>query len=205
MSYIIKWRLRAQAGQIKLHFFYNRMWGPTFLDFVTFGPLILRMRLSIMFLFVGLQFRYPFFSPAPHDINLGSRFEVRRQLRPGGLSPQTDGMPVIPKKECGASTTPHYLKLKTLWLHVILERHYTLAPSFEWLTMNYTTWIFLVCKTISKINRFIILIVYFNLHKLYSSAEALVNPDFFLLTKKAIKLETIIIAAIEPKNSGLLV
>ena len=68
-----------------------------FLDFVTFGPLILRMRLGIKFLFVRLRFRYPFFSPTPHDINLGNRFKVRRQLRPGGLSPQTDGMPVIPK------------------------------------------------------------------------------------------------------------
>ena len=53
-----------------------------FLDFVTFGPLILRMRLGIKFLFVRLRFRYSFFSPAPHDINLGSRFGVRRQLRP---------------------------------------------------------------------------------------------------------------------------
>ena len=68
-----------------------------FLDFVTLGPLILRIRLGIKFLFVRLRFRYPFFSPIPHDINLGSRFKVRRQLRPGGLSPQTDGMPVIPK------------------------------------------------------------------------------------------------------------
>ena len=68
-----------------------------FLDFVTLGPLILRIRLGIKFLFVRLRFRYPFFSPIPHDINLGSRFRVRRQLRPGGLSPQTDGMPVIHK------------------------------------------------------------------------------------------------------------
>ena len=68
-----------------------------FLDFVTFGPLILRMRLGIKFLFVRLRFRYPFFSPTPHDINLGNRFKVRRQLRPGGLSPQTDSMPVILK------------------------------------------------------------------------------------------------------------
>ena len=52
----------------------------------------------IRFLSVKLRFRYPFFSPIPHDINLGSRFRVRRQLRPGGLSPQTDGMPVIHKK-----------------------------------------------------------------------------------------------------------
>ena len=65
-----------------------------FLDFVTLSPLILRIRLGIKFLFVRLRFRYPFFSPIPHDINLGSRFRVRRQLRPGGLSPWTDGMPV---------------------------------------------------------------------------------------------------------------
>ena len=69
-----------------------------FLDFVTLSPLILRIHLGIKFLFVRLRFRYPFFSPIPHDINLGSRFRVRRQLRPGGLSPQTDGMPVIHKK-----------------------------------------------------------------------------------------------------------
>ena len=36
----------------------------------------------IRFLSVKLRFRYPFFSPIPHDINLGSRFGVRRQLRP---------------------------------------------------------------------------------------------------------------------------
>ena len=36
----------------------------------------------IRFLFVRLQFRYPFFSPTPHDVNLGSRYGVRRQLRP---------------------------------------------------------------------------------------------------------------------------
>ena len=36
----------------------------------------------IRFLFVRLRFRYPFFSPTPHDVNLGSRFGVRRQLRP---------------------------------------------------------------------------------------------------------------------------
>ena len=83
-----------------------------FLDFVTFGPLILRMRLGIKFLFVRLRFRYPFFSPTPHDINLGNRFKVRRQLRPGGLSPQTDGMPVIPKKAGSrfltSSSMPNY-------------------------------------------------------------------------------------------------
>ena len=75
-----------------------------FLDFLTFGPLILRMRLGIKFLFV---IRYPFFSPAPHDINLGSRFRVRRQLRPGGLSPQTDGMPgTLKKRETRSSLFP---------------------------------------------------------------------------------------------------
>ena len=36
----------------------------------------------IRFLFVRLRFRYPFFSPTPHDVNLGSRYGVRRQLRP---------------------------------------------------------------------------------------------------------------------------
>ena len=36
----------------------------------------------IRFLSVKLRFRYPFFSPIPHDINLGSRLGVRRQLRP---------------------------------------------------------------------------------------------------------------------------
>ena len=36
----------------------------------------------IRFLFVRLRFRYPFFSPTPHGVNLGSRYGVRRQLRP---------------------------------------------------------------------------------------------------------------------------
>ena len=36
----------------------------------------------IRFLSVRLRFRYPFFSPAPHDTNLGSRYGVRWQLRP---------------------------------------------------------------------------------------------------------------------------
>ena len=36
----------------------------------------------IRFLFVRLRFRYPFFSPIPRDTNLGSRYGVRRQLRP---------------------------------------------------------------------------------------------------------------------------
>ena len=53
-----------------------------FLDFVTLGPLIRRIRLNIGFLFVRLRFCYPFLSPAPHGTNLGSRSGVRRQLRP---------------------------------------------------------------------------------------------------------------------------
>src|SRR5699024_5461787 len=36
----------------------------------------------IRFLFVRLRFRYPFFSPTSRGVNLGSRFGVRRQLRP---------------------------------------------------------------------------------------------------------------------------
>ena len=40
------------------------------------------MSLSIRFLFVRLRFRYCFFSPIPHDMNLASRFRVRRKLRP---------------------------------------------------------------------------------------------------------------------------
>ena len=36
----------------------------------------------IRFLSVRLRFRYPFFSPVPHNTNLGSRYGVRRQLRP---------------------------------------------------------------------------------------------------------------------------
>ena len=52
------------------------------LDFVTPCPLIRRIRLTIGFLFVRLRFCYPFLSPTPHDVNLGSRFGVRRQLRP---------------------------------------------------------------------------------------------------------------------------
>ncbi len=48
------------------------------LDFVTLRPLIRRIRLNIGFLFVRLRFCYPFLSPTPHDVNLGSRFGVRR-------------------------------------------------------------------------------------------------------------------------------
>ncbi len=49
----------------------------------------------IRFLSVKLRFRYPFFSPIPHDINLGSRLEFVGNYAPCGLSPQTDGMSVI--------------------------------------------------------------------------------------------------------------
>ena len=49
----------------------------------------------IRFLFVRLRFRYPFFSPTPHDVNLGSRYGFVGNYAPCGLSPQTDGMPVI--------------------------------------------------------------------------------------------------------------
>ena len=52
------------------------------LGFVTSSPLIRRIRLSIGFLSVRLRFRYPFLSPTPRGASLGSRFGVRRQLRP---------------------------------------------------------------------------------------------------------------------------
>lgn len=74
-----------------------RTWVTTaFLGFVASGQLTRHVRLCIRFLFVGLRFRYPFLSPAPHDANLGSRFKVRWQLRLCGLSPQNTGMPVVP-------------------------------------------------------------------------------------------------------------
>ena len=49
---------------------------------MTQSPLIRYASLGIRFLSVRLRFRYPFFSPAPHDTNLGSRYRVRWQLRP---------------------------------------------------------------------------------------------------------------------------
>jgi len=52
------------------------------LDFVTLCPLILYVSLDIRFLCVRLRFCYCFFSPSPHDDNLASCYEVRRQLRP---------------------------------------------------------------------------------------------------------------------------
>ena len=65
--------------------------------FTAFCQLVRLMRLSIGFLSVRPRFRYPFFSPIPHDMNLGSRYRVRRQLRPLGLSPKLRNMPVIQK------------------------------------------------------------------------------------------------------------
>ena len=46
--------------------------------FVVLSQLTHHKRLVIRFLSVGLRFRYLFFSPIPHDINLESRFKVRR-------------------------------------------------------------------------------------------------------------------------------
>ena len=57
------------------------------LDFTACGQLIPHMSLSIRFLSVRLRFRYCFFSPTPHDVNLASCYRVRRKLRPLGLSP----------------------------------------------------------------------------------------------------------------------
>jgi len=68
------------------------------LDFTDFSQLIRLLRLDIDFLFVGPQFRYGFFSPAPHGAKLASRYRVRWQLRPLGLPPKLRDMPVIPKK-----------------------------------------------------------------------------------------------------------
>ena len=61
---------------------YGLLW-----DFTALGQLIRHMSLGIRFLFVRLRFRYCFFSPTPHDVNLASRYRVRRKLRPLGLSP----------------------------------------------------------------------------------------------------------------------
>ena len=68
-----------------------------FWDFDVFGHLIRLIRLTIRFLSVEPRFRYYFFSPTPHDVNLASRYRVRWQLRPLGLSPKVRDMPVIPK------------------------------------------------------------------------------------------------------------
>ena len=52
------------------------------LDFAAFSRFIPPISLGIRFLFVRLRFRYCFFSPLPHDMNLASCFRVRRKLRP---------------------------------------------------------------------------------------------------------------------------
>ena len=44
------------------------------LDFDAFSHLIRLIRLTIRFLSVEPRFRYCFFSPTPHDVNLGSRY-----------------------------------------------------------------------------------------------------------------------------------
>ncbi|MEA4859438.1 MAG: hypothetical protein VB127_03065, partial [Sphaerochaeta sp.] len=46
---------------------------------------------------VGPRFRYCFFPPTPRGVKLASRYRVRRQLRPLGISPKSDDMPVIRK------------------------------------------------------------------------------------------------------------
>ena len=66
-----------------------------FWDFDVYSHLIRLIRLTIRFLFVEPRFRYCFFSPTPHDVNLASRYRVRWQLRPLGLSPKVRDMPVI--------------------------------------------------------------------------------------------------------------
>ena len=67
-------------------------------DFAVLSQLIRLLRLVIGFLFVGPRFRYGFFSPVPHGTKLASRYRVRWQLRPLGLSPKVRDMPVIHKK-----------------------------------------------------------------------------------------------------------
>ena len=47
------------------------------LGFAVVCQLTRHIRLSSGFLSVGLRFRYLFFSPAPHDANLESRYKVR--------------------------------------------------------------------------------------------------------------------------------
>ena len=69
-----------------------------FWDFDASSHLIRLIRLTIRFLSVEPRFRYCFFSPTPHDVNLASRYRVRWQLRPLGLPPKVRDMPVILKK-----------------------------------------------------------------------------------------------------------
>ena len=68
-----------------------------FWDFDASCHLIRLIRLTIRFLSVEPRFRYCFFSPTPHDVNLASRYRVRWQLRPLGLPPKVRDMPVIQK------------------------------------------------------------------------------------------------------------
>ena len=53
---------------------------------------------SHSYLSVRSRFRYPFLTPAPRGTNLGSRYRVRRQLHPLGLSPKARNMPVAQKQ-----------------------------------------------------------------------------------------------------------
>ena len=55
--------------------------------FVASSQLAHPQRLSITFLFVGLRFRYHFFSRSVTGLRFVSRYIVRRQLRLLGLSP----------------------------------------------------------------------------------------------------------------------
>ena len=77
------------------------------MDFMTLCPLIRRIRLNIGFLFVRLRFCYPFLSPTPHDVNLGSRFGVRRQLRPPvDFHHRPTACPSYPKNPRGSLPAP---------------------------------------------------------------------------------------------------
>ena len=66
-------------------------------NFTAFSQLVRLIHLSIRFLFVRPRFRYCFFSPKGRPLKLVSRYGVRWQLHPGGLSPQMYNMPVILK------------------------------------------------------------------------------------------------------------
>ncbi len=79
-------------------------------DFTAVSQFIRLMRLIIGFLFVGPRFRYCFLSPTPRDVNLASRYRVRRQLRPLGFPPKLRNMPVI-QTGCfrNASEAPSFL------------------------------------------------------------------------------------------------
>ena len=72
-----------------------------FWDYDALSHLIRLIRLTIRFLSVEPRFRYCFLSPTPHDVNLASRYRVRRQLRPLGLPPKLRDMPVIQEPTAG--------------------------------------------------------------------------------------------------------